>query len=188
MARRRGAESIGPVTDKALASAKPEGPPVMAQEMHQRLEKPGDFILLWGGAMKFPRGSASWSSLSTSLGEGGPDGPEGSGITTVPPSHLARMLGPFSHEARIQLLQLLWPEARASAELSEATGLKGGNLHYHLKELIYADYVEQKEGRYQLTRLGAQLLITVGCIALQNVQDRGEEGLEILGGWSEGEG
>jgi len=85
-------------------------------------------------------------------------------------------------------LQLLWPEPRTSGELSQATGLKGGNLHYPLKELIYADYVEQRGGRYQLTRLGAQLLITVGCIALQNVQDRGEEGLEMLGGWSEGEG
>jgi hypothetical protein len=48
---------------------------------------------------------------------------------------------------------------------------------------MYGGYVEQEKGKYGLTNLGAQMLITMASIAEQNVKDRGDDGLQIAGGW-----
>ena len=190
--RRQGgnAPSIGPLTDAALAKRRRGRPPAFIEEFHAKLKEPGDFILLWAGAFKGAgTTTGSWSSLSVALG-GAPPGSEQAApqVMEAPASHVERLLAPLAHGARIGILQLLYGGPRTSGELTELTGLKGGNLHYHLKELAYAHYVEQKEGRYGLTGLGSQMLITVACIASVYVKDRGDEGLEILGGWSDGGG
>jgi len=46
--------------------------------------------------------------------------------------------------------------------------------------------VEQPEGRYRITNLGAQMLVTVTSLARLRIKDRGEEGLEIDESWGEG--
>jgi hypothetical protein len=162
----------------------------MAEELHQAVKEPGDYVLLWMGACKVGdgKGSFSWSSLTTALGGREPKAEEvAQGEVETPASHVERILSPLAHEARIRLLQILYSGPKSSSELTELAGLKGGNLHYHLKELIYADYVREKDRRYGLTRLGTQLLITMTCIASLNVKDKGEDGLEISGGWEKDE-
>jgi DNA-binding transcriptional ArsR family regulator len=181
-----GRPSIGPVTDAALKKSGRGKPPKMAAELHEAVKEPGDYILLWAGACRAGdgKGSFSWSSLTTSLGGVEPtDDRIAQQEVETPASHVERILSPLAHEARIRLLQILYSGPKSSSELSELTGLKGGNLHYHLKELMYADYVREKERQYSLTRLGIQLLITTTCIAHLNVKDMGEDGLEISGGW-----
>jgi predicted transcriptional regulator len=102
----------------------------------------------------------------------------------TPAAHIERLLAPLAHEGRLGLMQVLYGGRRTSGQLTEATGLRGGNLHYHLKELLHAHYVEQQDGGYGLTGLGTQMLLTVAAIASLYVKDRGDEGLEVLGGWS----
>jgi len=104
-------------------------------------------------------------------------------VSTTPATYIERIISPFANEARIRLMQALYPAARSSAELSHRTRLKGGNLQYHLKELIYAHYAEPAEGRYRLTYLGAQFLVTLTSIARAYVKERDDEGMIILGGW-----
>ncbi len=187
---RRGRPKIGPVTDAALGKTRRGSPPKMAQEFHDAVNEPGDYILLWAGACKVGdgKGKFSWSSLTTSLGGVEPKAARiAEQQVETPASHVERILSPLAHEARIRLLQILYSGPKSSSELTELTGLKGGNLHYHLKELMYADYVCEKDRHYSLTRLGIQLLITTTCIAHLNVKDKGEDGLEISGGWEKDE-
>jgi predicted transcriptional regulator len=89
------------------------------------------------------------------------------------------MLSPLAHEARIRLMQTMYDGPKSSGELSEATALKGGNLYYHLKELLHAAYVREMNGGYDLTPLGCQMLLTVAAIADKVVEDRGAEGLLV---------
>ena len=178
-----GCPEIGPLVDACLDQSD-EGPPAFIQEFHKCLKHDGEYILWWSGAFRRKGSSGSWSSICTHFGDpsGAPDGPD-STVDRLPAAHIERMLSPLAHEARIGIMQQLYAEGRASSELTELTGMKGGNLHYHLKELIYAGYVQQREGKYSLTQLGAQILITVASIASQNVRDQGEEGLQVIGGW-----
>jgi DNA-binding transcriptional ArsR family regulator len=190
MRQRKGAPSIGPLTDAAWTPARKGRPPAICEEFHARLEKPGDFVLLWTGAFRLADEGGtkgSWGTLTVSLGEAPPgaQGPVVSQVSQVPAAHVERMLSPLAHEGRVNLLEILYAGPRTSGELSALTGLKGGNLHYHLRELAHAHYVEQREGRHRITNLGAQMLITVTSIAALRVKDRGEEGLEIDGAWGE---
>jgi len=66
-----------------------------------------------------------------------------------------------------------------SSKLSESTGLKGGGLYHHLKELLYAGYVSENKGPFSLTNLGRQLLIAMALIARQVIVDRGHDGLGV---------
>ena len=76
-------------------------------------------------------------------------------------------------------MQALFQAPLSSAALTKATGLKGGNLHHHLKELIYSSYVRaeerEQERRYILTNLGIHLLMTFAMLAGKIIQDRGDD-------------
>jgi len=95
------------------------------------------------------------------------------------PSAIERMLSPLAHEARVKLMQTMHDGPRSAGQLAEATGLRGGNLYYHLKELLHASYVREVAGGYDLTPLGCQMLLTVAAIASKVVEDRGEQGLLV---------
>ncbi len=45
--------------------------------------------------------------------------------------------------SRIKLMQTMYDGPKSSAQLSEATSLRGGNLYYHLKSLLHASYVKE---------------------------------------------
>jgi DNA-binding HxlR family transcriptional regulator len=83
-------------------------------------------------------------------------------ILKCSPRRVANLLSPFSNEQRILILKSLIEKDRGSSELSQATGLEGGQLYHHIKELALAEYVEQKErGVYALTEKGKMALLTV---------------------------
>jgi len=87
-------------------------------------------------------------------------------ILKCSPKRVAKLLSPFSNEQRIRILQLLMESPRTSSELSEATGLEGGQLYFHLKELALVGFVEQPErGKYGLTEKGCMAIRTVSSMA-----------------------
>jgi DNA-binding transcriptional ArsR family regulator len=176
---------VGPLTDAALDQARPDcGQSKIENEWMQSLKHDGDFLLFWGGALKAQWVTAekaepfgiTWHALVFS------DTGRSEQVAETPAASVELMLSSLAHEARIRLLQLLYSGPKPSSELSAETGMKGGNLHYHLKELAYAHYVEQRDGLYRLTERGAQMLITVTCLARTMVEDQGERGL-VVSGW-----
>jgi DNA-binding HxlR family transcriptional regulator len=181
----KGPPDIGPITAGAFYG---EPPPAIIREWHEFVRKPGDFILLWAGANRMHSktgNTLSWSSLSISGGEEPtPEDFESGKVQCglFDPSigaKVERMLSPLAHEGRISLMGAMFRSPKTSSELSEKTGLRGGNLYYHLKELIHAGYVQDIDNAYALTDLGRQLLLTLTSIASQAVKDRGEQGLAV---------
>jgi DNA-binding transcriptional ArsR family regulator len=128
--------------------------------------------------------NAGWTWIGWHVAEDEASAKEPNDITRTPAANVERMLAPLAHEARIRIMQTLYLGPKSSGELSEATGLKGGNLYYHLKELMHAAYVAASDFAYDITPLGCQMLITVASIAGKVVADRGEQGLMVTsGGW-----
>jgi len=80
---------------------------------------------------------------------------------------VARLLSPFSNEQRILILKTLIDGSRTSSELTQATGLEGGQLYHHLKELALAEFIEQEQrGIYALTEKGRHALLTTLAMAM----------------------
>ncbi|MGD2175502.1 MAG: winged helix-turn-helix domain-containing protein [Candidatus Brocadiaceae bacterium] len=176
-----GTPEVGPLTDAILADDD-GGPPAIVREWEDRLEHPGQFVFLWTAATKRASGTLGWLHVHTHFGE---EKPEGDVVTQTSAAKVERMLSPLSHEGRVRIMQALYPAPMAASELSDATGFRGGALYHHLKELKYAAYVTDRAGRYELTQLGVQMLLTVTCMASRVIEDRGEEGLVAGGGWRE---
>ena len=87
-------------------------------------------------------------------------------ILRCSPKRVAKLLSPFSSEQRILILKTLIKGDKSSSELSQETGLEGGQLYHHLKELALSEYIEQKErGIYSLTEKGQMALLTVLAMA-----------------------
>ncbi len=191
--RRSGPPYLGPVTQAAIVRVRQGEPPPLVKEWCEHLRKPGDFVLYWAGATRGHRGpdhDLGWGFLTTSLSDDEDDEEAPAGEGALPgtcdptaPVRTERLLSPLAHESRIRMMQALYEGARSSSELAEATGLRGGNLYYHLKELVRAGYVREDEGAYLLTALGRQLLITFTTIALYVVKDSEDEGLIVDGDW-----
>lgn len=82
------------------------------------------------------------------------------------PSKIARLMGSFSSENRVRIMQSLLKGIKTSSELSKETGLEGGQLYHHLKELMMAGYVQAVErGKYALTSNGCIVIRTIACLA-----------------------
>ena len=179
---------LGPITDEAL-KRQPDGPPPMIAEWHTAMRERGDYVLLWAGAMRPPgeQGDRSWSSQWVNIGypardEDG-DTQRISDTDAESAAKVERLLSPLAHEARVRLLQALYDGPRVSSELTAVTGLRGGNLYHHLKELIHAGHVSERDSGYALTNVGRQLLVTVTCIAGLIIEDRDDEGLVAGSSW-----
>jgi len=168
-----------PITKAALGEPGTEGPPPMDREWHELIKSDQDVTFLWAGAWRRGETYLGWSWHWTWVeGEVDHDAYPHPAVRASAAS-VERMLSPLAHEARVKLMQTMYDGPKAAAQLSEATGLKGGNLYYHLKELLHASYVKEAEGGYDLTPLGCQLLLTVAAIADKVVEDRGEQGLLV---------
>lgn len=178
-----------PITKAALwTSPDEQGPPPIEEEWHRLVNHDQDVILFWGGAWNRggQRPRFGWTWIGWNVAEDDESAEAPNAVTSAPPASVERMLAPLAHEARIRIMQALYLGAKSSGELSEATGLKGGNLYYHLKELMHAAYVTANDFTYDITPLGCQMLITVASIAGKVVADRGEQGLMVTsGGWEE---
>ena len=169
-----------PITKTALGGEGREGPPPLDREWHALLTHDQDVTLLWTGAWRRGRTYFGWSlhsfRVQGEVDHGGHPHPS----TRASGAQVERLLSPLAHEARIRIMQTMHDGAKTSGEISEATRLKGGNLYYHLKELLHASYVRETEGGYDLTGLGCRMLLTVVTIAEDVIEDRGEQGLFIV--------
>jgi DNA-binding HxlR family transcriptional regulator len=88
-------------------------------------------------------------------------------ILKCSPKRVERLLSPFSNEQRIIILKTLIEGNRGSSELTKATGLEGGQLYHHLKELALAEFIEQEQrGVYALTEKGRHTLLTALAMAM----------------------
>lgn len=87
-------------------------------------------------------------------------------IAKCPPFKIAKLTSSLSSENRIRIMQSLLKGVKTASELSEETGLEGGQLYHHLKELIMAGYVQMVErGKYALTSSGCIAIRTISCLA-----------------------
>jgi DNA-binding transcriptional ArsR family regulator len=82
-------------------------------------------------------------------------------ITALPEEGVvAGFLEPVSNETRLRILKSLYYEPRTFSALSKLTGLRAGNLLFHLQKLQKAGMVIQRHegGDYLITEKGFRLL------------------------------
>ena len=71
------------------------------------------------------------------------------------------ILEPLSNKQRLQILKSLASDTRTFSTLSQRTGLKGGNLLFHIQKLVECNLILQRHerGDYMITEKGFNLLI-----------------------------
>ena len=71
------------------------------------------------------------------------------------------VLEPLSNKQRLQILKSMASETRTFSALSELTGLRGGNLLFHIQKLVENGLILQRHerGDYMITKKGFNLLI-----------------------------
>ncbi len=78
-------------------------------------------------------------------------------ISTVPDAYIVdEMLEPLSNEQRMQIMKALSTETKTFSALSLITGLRGGNLLFHLQKLTGSGMILQRNerGDYMITEKG----------------------------------
>lgn len=71
----------------------------------------------------------------------------------------------LSSKQRITILKHLCKEELTSGQLSERTGLAGGHMHHHLRELQGKKLVEKREkGKYAASDYGIDAYLTVAAM------------------------
>jgi DNA-binding transcriptional ArsR family regulator len=82
-------------------------------------------------------------------------------LSTLPEEVIVNgMLEPLSNRQRLQILKATAVETKTFSELSELTGLRGGNLLFHLQKLLDSGMILQRHerGDYMITEKGFRLL------------------------------
>ncbi|MTK63662.1 MAG: winged helix-turn-helix transcriptional regulator, partial [Methanobacterium sp.] len=71
------------------------------------------------------------------------------------------VLDPISNKQRLQILKEMSSKAQSFSALSELTGLRGGNLLFHIQKLQDHDLIIQRHerGDYMITNKGFNLLM-----------------------------
>lgn len=83
-------------------------------------------------------------------------------ISTIPEEVMVKsVLEPLSNKQRLQILKSMSSETMSFTALSELTGLRGGNLLFHLQKLLESDLILQRHerGDYMITEKGYNLLL-----------------------------
>ena len=72
-----------------------------------------------------------------------------------------KILEPLSNKQRLQILKSISHETLTFTALSELTGLRGGNLLFHIQKLLESNLILQRHerGDYMITKKGFNLLI-----------------------------
>lgn len=73
------------------------------------------------------------------------------------------VLEPLSNKQRLQILKSMASKTKTFSDLSKITGLKGGNLLFHIQKLLDTDLIIQRHerGDYMLTDKGYKLLVVL---------------------------
>ena len=88
-------------------------------------------------------------------------------VVETHPRRIVNIVSPLTNEKRIDILRLILKERTVSmSKLSEKTGMEGGELYHHLKELIRNGFIKLvRRGTYTLTTKGEIALIIVSGLA-----------------------
>lgn len=82
-------------------------------------------------------------------------------ISEIPEDSVVRsVLDPVANRHRLQILKAISQETSTFSHLSEITGLKGGNLLFHIQKLLDSGMTMQRHGRgdYMITEKGFKVL------------------------------
>ena len=83
-------------------------------------------------------------------------------ISAIPEEFMVKsVLEPLSNKQRLQILKSMASETRTFTSLSEITGLRGGNLLFHIQKLLETELILQRHerGDYMITKKGFYLLM-----------------------------
>ncbi len=83
-------------------------------------------------------------------------------ISSIPEEIMVKsVLEPVSNKQRLQILKSMASETKTFTALSELTGLRGGNLLFHIQKLLENDLILQRHerGDYMITEKGYNLLV-----------------------------
>jgi predicted transcriptional regulator len=83
-------------------------------------------------------------------------------ISTIPEEIMVKsVLEPISNKQRLQILKSMASETKTFTALSGLTGLRGGNLLFHIQKLLENNLILQRHerGDYMITEKGYKLLI-----------------------------
>ncbi|HSV42468.1 MAG TPA: winged helix-turn-helix domain-containing protein, partial [Methanomassiliicoccales archaeon] len=78
------------------------------------------------------------------------------------------VVDPLSNPLRLEIMKLMLDGSRSYTDLSVKTGLKGGNLLFHLQKLVTTGMISQNQerGDYALTEKGSKVLRYLTLITL----------------------
>nr|WP_281063939.1 winged helix-turn-helix domain-containing protein [Methanococcus voltae] len=81
-------------------------------------------------------------------------------INEISEKEVIKVFEPLSNERRLIILNSLLMSDRTYSELSNITGIRGGNLLFHLRKLQYSKLISQnhERGDYFLTYKGQKIL------------------------------
>ncbi|MCK9151937.1 winged helix-turn-helix domain-containing protein [Methanobacterium alcaliphilum] len=92
----------------------------------------------------------------------GQDKEDKSEISSIPEKIMVKsVLEPISNKQRLQILKSMAFDTQTFTALSKLTGLRGGNLLFHIQKLLENDLIIQRHerGDYMITEKGYHLLI-----------------------------
>jgi DNA-binding transcriptional ArsR family regulator len=82
-------------------------------------------------------------------------------ISEIPEELIVQeILDPISNMQRLQILKAVFAQTKTFSEFSELTGLRGGNLLFHLQKLLDGGMIMQRHerGDYMITEKGFRVL------------------------------
>ncbi len=83
-------------------------------------------------------------------------------ISAIPEEMMVKsVLEPLSNKQRLQILKSMASDTMSFSALSQLTGLRGGNLLFHIQKLVDCNLILQRHerGDYMITEKGFNLLI-----------------------------
>lgn len=88
-------------------------------------------------------------------------------VYSIAPKSVVGLVAPLASEQRIAILRILLKHGQVNvARISKETGLEGGELYHHLKELLRRGFIRSlKRGVYAITTKGEISLIMVSGLA-----------------------
>lgn len=155
------------------------GPPVAASDPSAGASAPGveDLLRTVERTMVDPAAKESGTTLVLALVHNTKDHGQSSTVactseadierTLVADDELVGFATAFANPARLRIMRALAGTTCTSAELTERTGLVGGQLYHHLKELVHGGFVRQEaRNAYTLTmRVGMPAYLGLNLLA-----------------------
>jgi predicted transcriptional regulator len=81
-------------------------------------------------------------------------------IENISDEIVSQICEPLANRQRLCILRLLNSSARSFSDISKSTGLRGGNLLFHIQKLLDTGMIVQRSerGDYMITRKGHMTL------------------------------